>query len=76
MNQTTTNPCEQVLTIAEAARLVGRAPSTIRLHLLAGTLPGRCLEPGRRGMWIVDRAALLAYYRARPKDAIMMATRA
>lgn len=76
MNQTPTNATEQVLSIQEAAALVGRHPNTIRLHLIAGTLPGRCLGEGFRGVWIVDRAGLLAYYRARPKDVSLLTAKA
>lgn len=76
MNQTPTNATHQVLTIQEAAALVGRHENTIRFHLVAGVLPGRCLGGGYRGVWIVDRAALLAYYRARPKDVSLLTAKA
>jgi hypothetical protein len=76
MTTTTPNPLEQVLSIQEAAALVGRHENTIRFHLVAGVLPGRCLGGGFRGVWIVDRAALLEYYRARPKDVSLLTAKA
>ena len=42
---------------AEAAKLLGISPVTLRKHTERGVIPGRVL-PGRRKMYLYHRAAL------------------
>jgi hypothetical protein len=50
-----------VLTLEEAAELVGRSPTTLRDAALRGRLEARRIGDDYRGLWITTEAAVAAY---------------
>jgi excisionase family DNA binding protein len=57
----TTEPGE-LLTVAEAAKLLQRSTEQVRRYLREGVLPGRRLG----GQWFIDRAEAAAFLSRRP----------
>lgn len=49
------------ITVAEAAKLAGVAPSTIRMWIDRNAFPGKFVKPKgtRRGMYLIYREAVL-----------------
>lgn len=52
---------EQELTIKDAARLCGTVPDYVRQAVLAGRIKARKIGP----LWLVDKASLLEWDKAR-----------
>ena len=57
----------QILSLSEAAELIGVDKSAVARWLRSGKLPGQRM-PGDRGQWVIDRADVEAYIVAHADD--------
>ena len=53
---------QQLLSVEEAAALVDRNPSTIKMHIYLGNILAIKKGGERRGVYLVSRQSLLAFY--------------